>query len=129
MNKKNGLSEKETLMEKILLHDLYFAVGWAYYAGSCRCFSPISNERLKGFIKNRRNKIIREFRKTGILPFEASLKPSDKNYKILSWKGKIFPGDLPAKKDLPKYSPKCRKKQMPNIKSARMVIEDLMKWN
>jgi hypothetical protein len=129
MNKKNVLSEKETLMEKILLHDLYYAIGWAYYAGSCRCFSPISNERLKGFTKNSRNKIIREFRKTGILPFKAPLKPSDKNYKTIGWKGKMFPGDLPTKKELPKYSPKCRKKQMPSIKSARMVMEELMKGN
>jgi hypothetical protein len=129
MKKENGLSEKETLMEKILLHDLHYAIGWAYYAGSCRCFSPISNERLKGFTKNARNKIIREFRKTGILPFEAPLKPSDKNYKITNWKGKIFPGDLPAKKDFLKYSPKCRKKQFPSIKSVRMVMEELMKGN
>lgn len=125
MKKENGLSEKETLLEKILLYHLRFAIAWAYYAGSCRCFSPISDERLKGYIKNRRNKIIREFKKTGIFPLEAPLKPSDKNYKII--RGKIFPGDLPAKKDFLKYSPKCRKKQMPSIKSARGVLEDLMR--
>lgn len=128
MKDRKELSEKETLMEKILLYHLHFAIGWAYYAGSCRCFSPISDERLKGFTKNARNKIIRELRKTGIFPLEAPLKPSDENYKILSVTGKMFPGDLPAKKDLPKYSPKCRKRQMSSIKSARMVIEDLMKW-
>jgi hypothetical protein len=127
MKKRNGLSEKETLMEKILLYWLHYAIGWSYYAGSCRCFSPVSEEKMRRFVKTMRRKIIREFRKTGLLPFGGPLKPSEGNYKIIG--KKMFPGDLPAKKDLPKYSPKCRKKQMPSIKPARMLLEDVITWN
>jgi hypothetical protein len=79
MEKGNGLSEKETLMEKILLYCLKFPIGWSYYAGSCCCFSPVSEEKMKRLVKSTQRSIIREFKKTGILPFEGPLKPSDKN--------------------------------------------------
>ena len=80
---------------------------------------------MKRFLKHTQRKIIREFRKTGILPFEGPLKPSKENYKIA---GKMFPGDLPAKKDLFKYSPKCRKKGIPYIRSAKMVLKEGLTW-
>jgi hypothetical protein len=124
MEKGNGLSEKETLMEKILLYCLKFPIGWSYYAGSCCCFSPVSEEKMKRLVKSTQRSIIREFKKTGILPFEGPLKPSDKNYKIT---GKMFPGGLPLRKDLLKYSPRCRKRGIPDKQSAKVVLEAI-RW-
>jgi hypothetical protein len=128
MNKGNVLSEKETLMEEILLYRLEFALTWAYYVGTCCCFSPVSEEKMKRFVKGTGKRIVSEMKRAGVIPLEGPLNPLRKDYKCLGIPTrKMFPGTLPARKDLEKFHPECRKKKLPNQKGSRFILEAI-RW-
>jgi hypothetical protein len=128
MDKGNGLSEKETLMEKILLYRLEYALTWAYYVGTCCCFSPVSEEKIKRFVKSTEKGIVREMKRAGVIPLEGPLNPLKKDYACLEISSKkMFPGTLPARKDLETFHPECRKKKLPDKEKVRFTLE-AMSW-
>jgi hypothetical protein len=113
---------KENVLNKLLNSVLTNHMMWAYYVGTCCCFSPVSKEKMRGFLRATRKRVISEMRQAGIIPFEGPLKLPPKKYEVL---GTVFLRDLRARKDLKKFIPRCRKKGISNKKSARRTMECL----